>query len=155
MTENKEKKPMNPTVKLRLLQAGGFLTEITPLVVGVGVNWDTYVSTSASQYSLGFGGIFALVLIVLQAFELLPKKPKRVVVAAVLFGLAYCLQALFADIVFLLGMYLAGEAGELAIFDWQIARQKKAIDNGKTADAVSVAVTNAISKMNNDNSGRV
>ena len=148
-------KTMNPKVKLRLLQAGAFVTSITPLVVGVGVNWDAYVATSASQFSLAFGGIFAVVLMILKTFELLPKKPQRVVVAAVMFGLAYCLQALLADIVFLLGMYLIGELGEFAIFEHQIKKTKTRIEDEHNVGVMKNAVAQVLEESQKNADGRV
>ena len=56
--EEKTKKPMNKKVKKVLLQSGGFLSSIAPILVVIGLNWTDYTSSTPSIISLKDGILF-------------------------------------------------------------------------------------------------
>lgn len=149
---------MKLTAKKILLQIFGFLISIAPIIVVVGLKWDTYTATKASSVSLGVGGAMAVILILCKALGVLPKKIKPIIGYAVAFVLVCLLDGIIRDLKLLLGMALLGEVLDVAIFRWQITRIKKQIDANITAEATAKAQqaqTNAIIEAIKSTNGRV
>lgn len=127
-TTEKTKKPMNKKVKKALLQSGGFLASIAPILVVIGLNWSDYTSSTPSIISLSVGGAMALVLMLLKAIGKMPKDMKSVFKYAIAFVLVFLLDPLIQDLKWLLGAALIGEVLDISIFEWMINRTQKEID---------------------------
>lgn len=128
---------MKLTVKKILMQIGGFLVSILPILVAVGVKWNDYTSTTARSVSLGIGGGVALILIFLKAIGKLPQKIKPIFRYSIALILVFLLDPLIQDLKLLLGMAIVGEVLDMSIFSWQITRLQKRIDAGITAEEIS------------------
>ncbi len=116
---------MKNKVKLAFLYVGSFLISIAPLAVAVGINFGRYTQTTASSFSLCFGGVIACVFALLKALGKLPKSTKRVFTYGALFAVVCLLEPLIYDIKLLSGMALLGEALDTVIFMPLIAYRKK------------------------------
>ncbi len=128
---------MKLTVKKVLMQIGGFLVSILPILVAVGVKWNDYTSTTSRSVSLGIGGGVALILIFLKAIGKLPQKIKPIFRYSIALILVFLLDPLIQDLKLLLGMAIVGEVLDMSIFSWQITRLQKRIDAGITAEEIS------------------
>ena len=128
---------MKLTVKKVLMQIGGFLVSILPILVAVGVKWNDYTSTTSRSVSLGIGGGVALILIFLKAIGKLPQKIKPIFRYSIALILVFLLDPLIQDLKLLLGMAIVGEVLDMSIFSWQITKLQKRIDAGITAEEIS------------------
>lgn len=149
---------MNLTAKKILLQCGGYIVSIAPLVTVVVLNWDKYTSTQASTVSLGIGGSMALMFILLKSLGKIPENTKPIVKYSVAFTFVLCLEPILADLKWLLGMAVLGETLDISIFSWQVNRVKKQIDANITAKQTVEAQqqqTQAIVDAINNIKGRV
>jgi len=131
---------MKPTIKKGLLQAGGFVTSIAPLVATVIVKWDSYTSTPTRTVSLGVGGVMAVILILIKTLNKIPKGTKPIIGYAIAFALVAMLEPLILDLKLLLGMALIGEGLDVAIFSWQISKVQKVIDAQVVTDQMSAGM---------------
>lgn len=106
----RKKRKMNPAVKLRLMQLIGVLVTFTPLLVTIAINHEQYFATKAAGWSLTCGGIVAVVLV---ACSMLGKGKKifgrGVVVAGIVFVMAYLLKPILLNLQLLSGMLFFGE----------------------------------------------
>lgn len=160
-TEEKTRKPMNKKVKKVLLQCGGFLTSIAPILVIVGLNWTDYTSSTPSIVSLSIGGAMALVLMLLKAIGKMPKDMKSVFKYAIAFVLVFLLDPLIQDLKWLLGAALIGEVLDISIFEWMITRTQKEIDAEINANGMQQQTQQLVDAINGikgevekDSSGR-
>ena len=158
---------MKLTLKKLLLQIGGFLVSIAPILVTVGVKWGDYTSTTTRTVSLGVGGGVALILILLKATGKIPQNVKPIFRYGIALTLLFLLDPIIQDLKLLVGMAIVGEVLDMSIFSWQITKCQKQIDAGITATEVSKqqqaqtdAIVEAIREMKSggdstDSSGRV
>ena len=116
---------MKPTIKKGLLQMGGFVTSIAPIVATVIIKWDSYTSTPTRSVSLGVGGVMALILILIKTLNKIPKGTKPIIGYAIAFALVAMLEPLILDLKLLLGMALIGEGLDTVIFSWQITKVQR------------------------------
>lgn len=145
---------MSNKIKLVWLYIGSFLVSIAPIVVIVALNWGHYTSTPKSSLSLAIGGVMAVILILLKAMDKLPKRVKRIVYYVIGFFMVWLLEPILLDLKLLLLMAIIGEGLDMALFSWKIKRLKEDILIGRTADATSQKVEEAIQRVL-ENSGRV
>lgn len=154
---------MNLTAKKILLQIGGFLVSVAPIIITVGVKWDYYTATTARSVSLGIGGVFALILILLKALGKIPTNVKPIIRYSIVLVLLFLLDPIVQDLKLLVGMAIIGEVLDIGVFSWQITKTQKKIDAGITAQEVTErqkaqtdAIVEAIKNIDNDDSsGRV
>lgn len=149
--EKKEKKPMKPGVKKLLLQIGGFLISILPLCILVGIRWDVYTATKSTSLSLGFGGVMAVILMLISALGKMPKKIHPCLRLGVLLLLAVAFRSLLSDIIYLLAAAFVGELLYLCIFEWQIKRVQREIEQQPALDAMKAQTDAIVSAINNQN----
>ena len=142
---------MKPTIKKGLLQMGGFLTSIAPIVATVIIKWDSYTSTPTRSVSLGVGGVMAVILILIKTLNKIPKGTKPIIGYAIAFALVAMLEPLILDLKLLLGMALIGEGLDTVIFSWQITKVQRQIEAQAVTDQMSAgmdaqtkAITDAI-----------
>lgn len=152
--EKKERKPMNPTLKKVLLQICGFLVSILPLCILVGIRWDVYTATKSSSLSLGFGGIMAVGLMLVNAIGKMPKKIHPALRLGVALLLAVAFRSLLSDIIYLLAATLVGELLYLFIFEWQIKRLQREIDQKPSLDAMDKQTQAIVEAINNQNKNK-
>lgn len=151
---------MKLTVKKILLQIGGYIVSVTPIVVYAGLNWKRYTATTASCVSLGIGGAIAFVLILLKALNHIPKNVKPIIKYCVVFALVLALEPLIIDLKYLLAMAIIGEILDIALFQWAISRTDKQINAQFNVDAQKsqhqelIEAIKSINTSNDDVEGR-
>ena len=153
---------MKLQTKKLLLQIGGFLISIAPIVIVVAFNWGDYTSTVARKVSLSIGGTFALILVLLKAMGKMPKDIKPIIRYSIAFVLVLLLDPIIANLKILLGMALLGEVLDVAIFSWQIKKIDREIQAQTTANAMQSqtqmildAINSQKESQSTDNEGRV
>ena len=140
--------------KLRILTILSFVTSILPVVLVVGINWNTYVETTGDAVKLTCGGIIAVFLVLLKVMDKL-KVPNKFVLLGSVFVMSYLLQSILQDLTLLSGMALLGEVLDCFLFQTPIKRLREAIMIEKTADATSSKIESIIDKkLNSLNNGR-
>ncbi len=140
---------MRRNVRLAVLTICSFFASIAPLAVAVGFNFKAYTATPAGAYSLGVGGVLALVIFFLKAINRLPKNVKRVFRYGAAFALVCLLEPLIMDAKLLLGMAFLGELIDCLIFAPLIARER----GRKSRELVRAAVREGLAE-NGGESGR-
>jgi O-antigen ligase len=153
-SKSKEKKQLTARTRLKLLQVGGFVATLLPLIIGVAIDFREYIKTPSSAVSLSIGGSLAVVIVALKTVG----KAKKVfgnalIISGVLFALAWLLEPIIVNLKFLLGLLFAGEAIFAIVFKPLIERTKKRADYEDQAEVFG-NVMNASANNNNVN-GRV
>lgn len=104
------KRRMNPTIKLRFMQIVGVAVTFAPLILTVAVHHEYYFATKAAGWSLTCGGMVAATLVIC---SMLGKGKKifgrGVVVAGIIFAMAYLLKPVLLNLQLLSGMLFLGE----------------------------------------------
>ncbi len=145
---------MKLQTKKLLLQIGGFLVSIAPIIIVVAFNWGDYTSTVARKVSLSVGGSAALIIILLKAMGKIPKDIKPIVKYSIAFVLVLLLDPIIQNLKTLLGMALLGEVLDVAIFSWQIKKIDREIQAQTTANAMQSQTQMIIDAINNQNNAQ-
>lgn len=130
---------MKRKTKIRLLQAGSFISSLAPLGVVVGINFTEYVKTTASAVSLTVGGALAVIFALLSIYDKAKLPRKRIWVFAFIFGLAWALEPLIVDLKLLSGAALGGEILNTAFFEAPIKRNKRLLEAEEVAEVQAKA----------------
>lgn len=130
---------MKKIIKLRILQLLSFVATVTPLLVVIVINWNSYVTTLSDGIKISIGLVMALLFLLLKVLGKL-KMPKRVLFYALVCAMSYFLYPLIEDIVLISGMCLLGEIIDLVLFQKPIKNLKDNIYIEKTADVTSTKV---------------
>lgn len=143
----KEKKQRKPKYKLRLalLYIGSFIVNILPLCILFALNWDRYVTRPADTVKLCLGGALTAAFILLAVLGKL-KLPKKAVTLSILLVMCYLLGSVLPDLMIIIFMALCGELLDLILFRGAIKRTREDILIGRTADATSKQVEDALAK---------
>jgi hypothetical protein len=116
-----------------------------PLCLLFAFNWDRYTARPTDTVKLCLGGALAAILILLAVLGKL-KLPKKAVTLSVLLLLCYLLDAVLPDLMIIIFMALIGELLDLILFRGAIKRTREDILIGRTADATSKQVEDALEK---------
>lgn len=154
MSDKKEKKPMNPSVKKVLLQISGYLASIAPIAVVLGLKWDTYTATTVSTVSLGVGGAIALVLILIKSLGKIPKNIHPIIKYAIALVLVFALDPIIKDLKILLSAAIIGELIDLPI-EHCVKVTQKVIDQKATLTSIDNQTQAIVDAINKSNGGRV
>ncbi len=154
MSDKKEKKPMNPSVKKVLLQISGYLVSIAPIAVVLGLNWNTYTATTASTVSLGVGGAISFVLILIKSLGKIPKNIHPIIKYAVALVLVFALDPIIKDLKILLSAAIIGELIDLPI-EHCVKVTQKVIDQKATLTSIDNQTQAIVDAINKSNGGRV
>ena len=129
---------MKPKVKLALLCVSSYLMSVLHLVITFAFNFGKYTESVEATVKLTFGGI--VVLFLLLARTLGRALPNGIGGALTAFLLAFLLEAILADLVLLLGMFLLGECLDVIFLRGRIKRLREDILIDKTARATAAQV---------------
>lgn len=147
-----KRKPMSLKSKDRLLTFSSVIATILPILIAVGINFNDYFIRRSAGFQIGFGGVLALILIILLA------KGKSSVLKGVwgylvVFIIAVCLQPILDDIVLLTGMALAGKGVDSVIIQPQLKRVRKRRESTENADILGNSIRQALEEQFNHLSG--
>lgn len=132
---DKIEKKISIRAKTNLYTMGSIISLILPVLVAVGINFEEYFIRRSGGLKVGFGGMLALILVILLA------KGKSEALRGVwgyliAFILAVCLQPILDDIILLTGMALAGKAIDSFTFAPKLKRLKAMQANEQQADVL-------------------
>lgn len=104
-------------MKAKIVRVVGNLVAYVPLGVFVGFNWQDYISTEGSSWSLGIGGVILAIVLVLRATDSAKKVfGSGYVVLATIFVLSMLMKPLIEDLAEITGLLLGGETVNKYIF---------------------------------------
>ena len=122
--------------RLRALELLSLLVTVLPLLAVFGMNWSVYTKTPADTVKLCLGGGIVVVFLILKVLGKLAL-PRRVIVYAIVFVLAFLLEAVLDDLMLISGAALLGEGVDYIFFQRAIRATREAIAADKTADATA------------------
>lgn len=142
--------------RLVALEISSIVVAIAPLLIAFIVRWDVYTKhynpLATVKLSIGGAMLLALVaIVVLGKFKL----PSRLVCCVIFFVLAFALEEIMQDIVFIATMLLLGVFTETVAFSHAIRVTRQNIQIRKTSDQTTVQVKQAVSEVLKDYGGRV
>jgi hypothetical protein len=137
---------MKPRVKLALLCVLSYIVSILPLVITFAFNLDKYTKSAEATVKLTIGGLIVLVLLLIRTLG--KTIPGGIGGALIAFILAFLLEAIIADLVLLLGMFLLGECLDIIFIRRRIATLREDILVDKTAKATADQVEAVFKKYN-------
>ena len=143
---------MSKQIKLKLLQGGGLVTSLAPLITCIAINWNDYVVASGGQtWKLSIGGTIAVFLIAVAMLGKL-KMPGLKTFFAVLLVVVFLIEPILADLKLLCACALGGQVLNGISFELLANNYKSKIDREKqaetTASAMEKVIDKAISKIN-------
>lgn len=147
---------MKKQIKLKLLQGGGVITSLAPLITAIIINWNSYVMQSnGSAMKLTIGGSIAVFLIAFSVVGKL-KMPNRLTFYTMLLVLVFLLEPVLADLKLLSACALGGELFNDLTFGALAKSYKETITMEKQADINAKAMVRAQEEAKKDKvSGRV
>ena len=137
---------MKPKIKLALLCVLSYIVSILPLIITFAMNFGKYTESVEATLKLTVGGIIVLVLLLVRTIG--RTLPKGIGATLTAFVLAYLLQAILADLVLLLGMFLLGEVLDVIFLRRNIAKIREDILVDKTANATAERVEAVLRRHN-------
>lgn len=140
------------TLKLKLLQGGGILTSLAPLITCIAINWNDYVLAAGGEtWKLSVGGTIAVCLIGAIVIGKL-KLPGLKTFFAILLLIVFLIEPILADLKLLCACALGGQVLNGFTFEIFTKKYQETITMEKQADinakATQKVVENVISKMN-------
>ncbi len=138
-------KKTNLKIKLIILYIASFIISVAPLLICFILNLDKYVKAPGDSVKLCIGGLLVLWFVFLKVVGKL-NMPRRIVSFGIVFVMAYLLQAILNDLVFLSGMALVGEILDHIFFQRAIRITKENIVIGRAADTTAAQVEEVIKK---------
>ena len=129
---------MKPRVKLALLCAVSYVMSVAPLLVTFAFNLDKYTASTEATVKLTFGGLIVLALLLMRTLG--RALPQGIGGALTAFVVAFLLEAILADLVLLLGMFLLGESLDIIFIRRKISKLREDILVDKTATATAEQV---------------
>ena len=135
---------MRPRIKLALMCVASYLISILPLIITFMLNFGKYTESAAATVKLTVGGLIVLALLLARTLgRMLPSGLGGTLVA---FIVAFLLEAILADLVLLLGMFLLGECLDIILFRGRIKRLREDMLVEKTATATAEQVEQIMKK---------
>jgi len=146
---------MSKQIKLKLLQGGGLVTSLAPLITCIAINWNDYVVASGGQtWKLSIGGTIAVFLIAVSMLGKL-KMPGLKTFFAVLLVVVFLIEPILADLKLLCACALGGQVLNGISFELLANNYKSKIDREKQADTTASAMEKVIDKAISKINGRV
>lgn len=146
---------MSKQIKLKLLQGGGLVTSLAPLITCIAINWNDYVVASGGQtWKLSIGGTIAVFLIAVAMLGKL-KMPGLKTFFAVLLVIVFLIEPILADLKLLCACALGGQILNGISFEWLANNYKDKISREKQADTTATAMEKVIDKAISKINGRV
>ena len=146
---------MSKQIKLKLLQGGGLVTSLAPLITCIAINWNDYVVASGGQtWKLSIGGTIAVFLIAVAMLGKL-KMPGLKTFFAVLLVIVFLIEPILADLKLLCACALGGQVLNGISFELLANNYKSKIDREKQADTTASAMEKVIDKAISKINGRV
>lgn len=146
---------MSKQIKLKLLQGGGLVTSLAPLITCIAINWNDYVVASGGQtWKLSIGGTIAVFLIAVAMLGKL-KMPGLKTFFAVLLVVVFLIEPILADLKLLCACALGGQVLNGISFELLANNYKSKIDREKQADTTATAMEKVIDKAISKINGRV
>lgn len=146
---------MSKQIKLKLLQGGGLVTSLAPLITCIAINWNDYVVASGGQtWKLSIGGTIAVFLIAVAMLGKL-KMPGLKTFFAVLLVVVFLIEPILADLKLLCACALGGQVLNGISFELLANNYKSKIDREKQADTTASAMEKVIDKAISKINGRV
>lgn len=146
---------MKKQVNLKLLQTGGVISSLAPLITAIIINWNDYViQSNGSAVKLTIGGSIAVFLIAFSVVGKL-KMPSRLTFYTMLLVMVFLLEPVLADLKLLSACALGGELFNSCTFSALAKNYKETITMEKQADINAKAMVKAQEESKNKYSGRV
>lgn len=146
---------MGKQIKLKLLQGGGLVTSLAPLITCIAINWNDYVVAAGGQtWKLSVGGTIAVFLIAVAMLGKL-KMPGLKTFFTVLLVIVFLIEPILADLKLLCACALGGQILNGISFEWIANNYKDKIAREKQADTTATAMEKVIDKAISKISGRV
>lgn len=140
---------MSKSAKLYCLKVGAFFSEIAPMGVYVGINWNNIVTTSSEGWSLTVGGVLVCLAVGLQMAGKLGKVlGNGVTITAACYVILTLLQPILLQLNDILLCLLIGQGINVIAFKKAIERTAKELDAGITADATAKSFQSVIQSLN-------
>ena len=146
---------MGKQIKLKLLQGGGLVTSLAPLITCIAINWNDYVVAAGGQtWKLSIGGTIAVFLIAVAMLGKL-KMPGLKTFFTVLLVIVFLIEPILADLKLLCACALGGQVLNGISFEWLANNYKDKISREKQADTTANAMEKVIDKALSKINGRV
>lgn len=135
---------MKPKIKLALLCVASYIVSVLPLLITFMLNFGKYTESAEATVKLTLGGVIVLSLLLARTLgRTLPDGLGGMLLA---FVVAFLLEAILADLVLLLGMFLLGECLDVIFLRRRIAKLREDILIDKTANATAAQVEDVIKR---------
>lgn len=125
------------------LYVASFFVSVLPVLFVVWINRADYVATIGQTIKMAAGGAMAAVFVIMKVMGKL-KMPRRVVAFALIFLMAYLLEPVLTDLMFLSGAAFGGELADEIIFRQKIAKITKKINIEETSDATAKKIESVL-----------
>ena len=143
------------TLKLKLLEGGGIVTSLLPLIVVIIINWNDYVMAAGGQtWKLTIGGTMAVGMIAIAMLGKL-KMPGLKTFFAILLVIIFLIEPILADLKLLCACALGGQLINGVTFELLAKKYKETMTMEKQADINAKATQKVIEETINKMSGRV
>lgn len=143
------------TLKLKLLEGGGIVTSLLPLLVVIIINWNDYVvAAGGSSWKLTIGGVMAVGMIAATMIGKM-KLPGLKTFFAILLVIIFLLEPILADLKLLCAAALGGQLINGFTFEIFAKKYKETMTMEKQADINSKATQKVLEDAINKMTGRV
>lgn len=143
------------TLKLKLLEGGGIVTSLLPLIVVIIINWNDYVMAAGGQtWKLTVGGVMAVGMIAIAMLGKM-KLPGLKTFFAILLVIIFLIEPILADLKLLCACALGGQLINSVTFELLAKKYKETMTMEKQADINAKATQKVIEETINKMSGRV
>jgi hypothetical protein len=143
------------TLKLKLLEGGGLITSLLPVIIAVIINWNDYViAAGGKSWKLGIGGIIAVCVIGGIMIGKM-KLPGLKTFFAILLLIIFLLEPILADLKLLCFLALCGQLINGFTFEIFAKKYKETMTMEKQADINAKATQKVIEDTINRMNGRV
>ena len=143
------------TLKLKLLEGGGIVTSLLPLLVVIIINWNDYVvAAGGSSWKLTIGGVMAVGMIAATMIGKM-KLPGLKTFFAILLVIIFLLEPILADLKLLCAAALGGQLINGFTFEIFAKKYKETMTMEKQADINAKATQKVLEDAINKMTGRV
>ena len=146
---------MGKQIKLKLLQGGGLVTSLAPLITCIAINWNDYVIAAGGKtWKLSIGGTIAVFLISAAVLGKL-KMPGLKTFFAVLLVVVFLIEPILADLKLLCACALGGQILNGFTFEVFTKKYQETMTMEKQADINAKATQKVMEDVIKKISGRV
>ena len=146
---------MMKTLKLKLLEGGGIVTSLLPLMIVIIINWNEYVVAAGGQtWKLTVGGVMAVGMIAATMIGKM-KMPGLKTFFAILLVIIFLIEPILADLKLLCACALGGQLINGVTFELFAKKYKETMTMEKQADINAKATQKVLEDAINKMTGRV